>query len=350
VAPRSFSRIRFDPIDSQARAVPPAGAVNWLSENIRKGRAVSAVDLNGPGDPMCEISPTLETLGLIRQQYPDIQLSLSTLGLHNERVDDLVAAGITEVNILVNAVEQQTAEKIYAWVRPASKTIPLSEAAALLLREQAQAVRAFKAAGCRVVIQTTVYPGFNDDHLEAIARAMAALGADSMLLLSCQGPVDEETEMWIPPDKKRLLALQEGCGKYLKTAVSCERVSPLGSASTPLPGAFGTVKASKSRPNLAVVSSNGIDIDLHLGQAPRVLVYGPREDGLACLLDSRPVAKAGCGSSRWQELAGTLTDCFAILTASAGESPRKIFADNGITVLTSNGEIEASVDSIYGGG
>jgi len=350
VAPRSFSRIRFDPIDSLARPIPPAGAVNWLDENIRNGMAVRAVDLNGPGDPMCEIAPTLETLRLIREQYPDIKLSLTTLGLQSERVDELVAAGITEITLLVDAVEQQVAEKIYAWVRPAVKTLPLAEAAALLLREQAQAVGVYKAAGCRVMVQTTVYPGCNDDHLAAIAKKMTACGAEAMTLRAHQGPMNEDDEMWMPLDKMRMLELREGCAGYIETTILPESKRSPGSASGAFSGAFGAVKASSKRPNLAVVSSNGMDIDLHLGQAGQVLVYGPREDGLACLLDTRPVAKAGCGSSRWQELAGELTDCFAILTASAGASPKKIFADHGITVLTTDGEIEASVDLLYGGG
>ena len=84
---------------------------------------------------------------------------------------------------------------------------------------------------------------------------------------------------------------------------------------------------------MAVVSSNGMEVDIHLGQAYQALIYGPREDGLACLLETRPVPEPGSGSERWQVLADTLHDCFAILAASAGESPRRILAEKGITVL-----------------
>jgi len=54
---------------------------------------------------------------------------------------------------------------------------------------------------------------------------------------------------------------------------------------------------------------------------------------LPCLLETRPVPEPGSGSSRWRELADTLADCFAVLTASAGESPRRILGEHGITVL-----------------
>ena len=109
-------------------------------------------------------------------------------------------------------------------------------------------------------------------------------------------------------------------------------------------------KPSRERPNVAVVSSNGMDIDLHLGEAVRALIYGPREDGLPCLLGSRLLPEAGGGSSRWETLADTLEDCFALLTASAGESPRKVLGRRGITVLITDDNVEGTVDVLYGGG
>lgn len=107
---------------------------------------------------------------------------------------------------------------------------------------------------------------------------------------------------------------------------------------------------TKERPNVAVVSSNGMDIDLHLGEAVRALIYGPREDGLPCLLGSRLLPEAGGGGTRWEALADTLVDCFALLTASTGESPRKVLSRRGITVLITDDNVEGTVDVLYGGG
>ncbi|MFN2369292.1 MAG: NifB/NifX family molybdenum-iron cluster-binding protein, partial [Desulfurivibrionaceae bacterium] len=109
------------------------------------------------------------------------------------------------------------------------------------------------------------------------------------------------------------------------------------------------LKPSKTRPNIAVVSMGGMEVDLHLGQAYRVLIYGPRQDGLTSLLGTRPVPEPGIGGSRWEELAGSLPDCFAILAASAGESPRRILGEQGITVLITDGEIEGTIDMLYNG-
>jgi nitrogen fixation protein NifB len=340
----------------QARVVPPTGALIWLAENIQQGAEIRAVDLDGPGDPLAEIECTMETLDLIRREYPDLALSVTTLGLHGEKhAPSLAAAGVTIVTLLVDAVDRKVAEKLYAWIRPGRKTIPLAQATELLMDEQLRAVKAFKAAGCKVTVRSMVYPGFNDDHIEEIARVMAESGAEAMTLVPYRTGADPEEQLLSPPDTATMQRLQEKAAKYLETFLPAVKEMRLGIDCPSLLGACKSIsplqpKPSKTRPNVAVVSSNGIEVDLHLGQAYQVLVYGPREDGLTCLLTTRPVPEPGSGSSRWQELAETLDDCFAILTASAGESPRQILGKQGITVLITDNEIEGTVDVLYGGG
>jgi nitrogen fixation protein NifB len=111
-------------------------------------------------------------------------------------------------------------------------------------------------------------------------------------------------------------------------------------------------KPTKERPNVAVVSSNGIEVDLHLGQADKLLIYGPRtSDGLPSLLTVRNAPEAGTGSSRWETLAREcLIDCFALLAAKAGENPQKVLAELGIKILLTEDNIEGLVDVLYGGG
>jgi nitrogen fixation protein NifB len=58
----------------------------------------------------------------------------------------------------------------------------------------------------------------------------------------------------------------------------------------------------------------------------------------------------GGGTSRWQQLAASLTDCFCLLTASAGDNPRAVLQDHGISVLITTGEIASTVDHLCGGG
>lgn len=356
VARQTFCRIRFDRSDSQVRSIPPAGALKWLEENLQQGAEITGVELAGPGDPLAEIAPTLETLELVRRQHPDLKLSLATLGLQAEEHAQLLAAvGVTGITLLVDAVAKEVADKLYAWIRPGKKTVPLSRATPLLLEEQSRAARALSGAGCSVTIQTTVYPGINDDHVGEIARVMGRCGARDMILVPYCGLPGQEEQMLIPPGLDLMQRVWKSAAEHLATTIVAERENRLGTDCPSLLGACKNpsvmaLRPTTQRPNLAVASLSGMEVDLHLGQACHVLIYGPREDGLTCLLGTRPVPEPGNGSRRWHELAETLNDCFAILVASAGENPRRVLAEQGISVLITDGEIEGTVDQLYGAG
>ena len=343
-------------LDAPVRAVPPAGALNWLDENLQQGAKITAVDIDGPGDPLCEIDCTMETLQLIRNKYPDIALSVTTLGLNAEKYAKLLAAkGVTGVTLLVDAVDRKTAEKLYAWIRPGRKTIPLAQATEMLMKEQPLAVKVFKEVGCKVTVRSTVYPEFNDDHIEEIARVMAASGAESITLVPYRTAAGQEDQLLRPADLQTMQRVEKNASQYLKTFRPAEKENYIGFDCSSSLGACKNIstlqpKPTKARPNIAVVSSGGMEVDLHLGQAYQVLIYGPREDGLTCLLGTRPVPDPGSGSSRWEDLAASLHDCFAILASSAGESPRRILGQHGITVLITDSEIEGTVDLLFGGG
>jgi len=116
----------------------------------------------------------------------------------------------------------------------------------------------------------------------------------------------------------------------------------------------GLPTPSGARVNVAVASSGGMEVDLHLGQAIKFLIFGPRaDDGLPSLLglrDAPDAAGPGGGDARWLALAETLPDCFAVLVASAGARPREVLAEQGLSVLTAETDIQGAVDVLFGGG
>ncbi|WP_457574161.1 NifB/NifX family molybdenum-iron cluster-binding protein [Desulfolithobacter sp.] len=355
VAPRANNRIRFAPMAVVSRAMLPGEAMNWLESKLGKGMEIRRITIDGPGDPLTDTGPTLEMLDLLQNLHPEMELSLTTLGLGAaQHARALADRGVREVTLLVDAVKTETAAKLYAWIRPGRRTLPLTQSTALLVVEQSEAVETLVRHGIKVRIQTTVYAGINDDQVEEIARRMAGLGASSMNLVpfAPRGGVQEGPE---PMDEARLQRIRENCARFLEVSIlkEKEQPNPLSDNDDSMPAAFGPLlpRPSRERPNVAVVSGNGMEIDLHLGQANRILIYGPREDGLTCLLEARPVPTTEKGGSRWEALARTcLRDCFALLAAQAGEAPKKILAGLGIKVLTTKDNIEGTVDVLYGGG
>jgi nitrogen fixation protein NifB len=354
VAPRANARIRFAGGNGNKPAMMPEEAATWLDHVMDQGKPVGVVGITGPGDPLTSPDLTLRTLRLVRDKYPDLSLCLTTLGMNGaEYAEELAEVGLSHITVLVDAVDPEVAESIYAWIRPAKRTLPLKEAAELLVTDQARAVSAFKKAGLTVKINTTVYPGYNAGHVEKIASTMSGLGADIMAVVPFH-PEEGVEDAPQATDMELLSELRERAGRHidLMPAFSECGEEMVGLDSPNKQGAPVSVlpKPTKERPNVAVVSSTGMDVDLHLGHAIKAMIYGPRGDGLACLLGVRDLPEPGSGNQRWEKLADTLGDCFVLLTASAGDNPRKILSRKGLSVLITDGEIEGTVDVLYGGG
>lgn len=350
VAPRANSRIRFAATGETMQALSPEQAMTLLAEMLTKGERVDGVTIAGPGDALADSGPTFATFELVRGRYPDMALGVTTLGLGGAlAARQLVEAGVSQVTLLVDGVDLEIMRKLYAWIRPGLRTVPLVEATTMLLAEQSASGKAFVEAGLLVDIQTTIYPGYNDGHAIDIARAMAELGAQSISIVPYE-PVAGEEALLERPGCQAMTAIREQVAQYLPLVLVPEKIRAeqggcgCHSAASLLP------KPSVERPNVAVVSQGGMEVDLHLGHAATALIYGPRADGLTCLLGTRELPEPGAGTARWERLADTLKDCFALLAASAGESPRKVLAERGITVLVTDDEIEGTVDVLFGGG
>jgi nitrogen fixation protein NifB len=322
---------------------------------IDRHPGLTHVELDGPGDPLASLVATLALIAMIKQQYPALSIGLTTLGLGAaDEAVALAAAGLNRATLLVDTQERETAEKLYAWIRPGKKTLALQTVVPLLLDEQPKAVKAFSEAGVVVTIRSMVYPGLNAHQLVTVAENMAKCGASRMELVPFKPDPDQENGP-APPNRVHMEQIAKLTSQYLPTTSQSVAVESCGCATGCGCGAKATVEVglpvpTRDRPRVAVASAGGMDVDLHLGQAKTLLIYGPREDGLHCLLETRPTPPAGTGESRWDQLAQTLPDCFALLAASAGQRPREVLGGHGIRVLLTEENIEGTVDVLYGGG
>jgi nitrogen fixation protein NifB len=339
IAPQANYRLsRASDTITDSAALVPAEALAWVQALRKGGKDIQCIELRGPGDVLASIPATLNCLELLQPEIQDAELSLTTIGLGVVPLASALAHfGVQTVTLLVDTVTTETAMKLYAWVRPAKKNVPMAQASEILISAQAEAVRALKDAGIRVLIRSTVAPEVSDGEITAIAEKMAGLGAVAMEIDGQEG-VDLEK-----------LAAQ--ASTYLPTTVyhAPPELPPPG-----MPQSCSDINMPKptvERPNVAVVSTNGMDVDMHLGQASQVLIYGARDDGLTCLLMARQMSGAGGGSKRWKSLAEEcLHDCFALLATHAGDAPRKELAELGIQVILTDDNVEGLVDVLYGGG
>ena len=219
-------------------------------------------------------------------------------------------------------------------------------------------------AGLSVRVRATVYPGLNHTHVGDIARTVAALGAHAIEIVGHNAPNDQEGPVMEPAPAALLAELRTQAGQYLPVldapgasgADSCACGGDNGRALLDAwrgQGLATLPQPAGDKPNVAVASSDGFEVNRHLGQAGQFLIYGREGGERGCpvkLLGSRQAPSPGSGDGRWDAVASILSDCAYLVAAGAGERPRTVLQEKGIRVIVAEGGIEGLVDSLYGGG
>jgi nitrogen fixation protein NifB len=336
----------------------PSQALSYLEKVLKVDSRIVVVGIAGPGDPFATPERTLETLRLVRKSYPELLLCVASNGLNVARyVDELATLAVSHVTLTVNAIDPEIGAKVYAWVRDGKRVHRGRIAAELLCTRQTEAISALKRHGITVKINTIIIPGINDQHVPQIARQMAALGADIANCVPLYPVQGTAMAAVTPPSPERVAVIRATVAEHLPIMEHCTRcradaVGLLGESMPPrvelalLQAAAPT--PDNVRPCVAVATLEGLLVNQHLGEAARLAVFRPVDNGFE-LVETRRTPPPGGGHTRWQELAESLYDCRALLVASAGESPRSVLAKHGIKVIFMEGLIEEGLASVYQG-
>jgi nitrogen fixation protein NifB len=339
-----------------SRVLSPKEAVAYLHKALAVDPRIAVVGIAGPGDPFANAEQTLETFRLIRETAPEMLLCVSTngLGMTEEVARELVQLKVSHVTVTINAVDPEVGAKVYAWVREGKKTWRGYEGAELLMNRQLAAVSMLKSAGMEVKVNTVVVPGVNDHHVEAIARTVADLGADYHNLIPLTPAPGSLFEDLHEPDVNTMHRARMASSQHLKQMAHCQRCRA---------DAVGLLEEDRSRefmslmdearaevaahkPFVAVATQEGVLVNQHLGVADRLQIWEKIDDGFR-LVGERPCPSSGGGSSRWTDLAELISDCRAVLTAAAGEAPRKALDARGVAVCEMEGLIEDSLEAFW---
>lgn len=338
----------------------PRQASHYLDKVVEETKQLAVVGIAGPGDPFANAGKTLETLQLVREQYPDMLLCLATNGLTlTPHVAQLGRLNVTHVTITVNAVDPIIGGNIYAWVRPGKQVYRGRKAAALLLERQTEAITMLKQEGITVKINSIIIPSVNQHHIGEVAARMAELGADILNAVPVY-PVAGTPFGSLPVLREHEVdGIRSEAAAYLPQMRHCQRcrADAVGLLEEPVSDVHrGMLQQAKllplnpidTRPHVAVASREGVLVNQHLGEAVKLAIYRATDEGFE-QVDDRDTPPAGSGSRRWGDLVRILDDCRALLVASAGESPCRVLREAGIEIVMMEGLVEEGLDAVFGG-
>ena len=234
VAPRcniqcKFCNRKFDCVNESRPGVSsgilsPYQALVYLEHVFEARKNIAVVGIAGPGDPFANAAETLETMALVRAQYPDIILCVATNGLGlPPHLDRLVEIGVGHVTVTVNAVDTAVAEEIYSWVRWGKRALRAREGVKILLDRQLAAIEGLKARGITVKVNAILIPGVNDHHIPEVARATGDLGVDIFNCLPYHKAEGCAFGDMAEPSAELLARVRRAAGRHVKQMTHCRR-------------------------------------------------------------------------------------------------------------------------------
>ncbi len=179
------------------------------------------VGVAGPGEPLAS-EETFRALSLVHAAHPELIKCVSTNGLLlEERLADLIGAGVKALTVTVNAPDSLVGAGIYSWVRYHGVIYYGQEAAGILLGRQLRGIKAALSAGLRLKVNCVLVPGVNDSHLVNLARLLNAIGVPLMNIVPLIPGGNMENLR--APTCQELQDARDGCSAFVPQFRRCEQ-------------------------------------------------------------------------------------------------------------------------------
>jgi nitrogen fixation protein NifB len=204
---------------------------------------ITVAGVAGPGDTLA--TPyALQTFRLIKEEFPTIIKCMSTNGLLLPKyADEITSVGIDSLTVTVNAVDPEIEAKICGRISYEGKRYEGVPAAEILIRNQLDGIRTVTQAGVTVKVNTVLIPEINADHVETVARTVAACGAKIYNIIPL---IPQHKLSWCSePDCTLIGETRSAAEQYLQVFRHCQRCR---ADAAGIPGGIDVSKAIYSRP------------------------------------------------------------------------------------------------------
>ncbi len=337
----------------------PFQALNYLRSMSSRIDNISTIGIAGPGDAFAQPGKTIETIRLVKKEFPGKIFCLSTNGLNCiAYIDELADLDVTHVTLTINSLRIETLKKIYKWIRYKKKVYRGEQAAIILSEQQKRTLKKLVENGITVKVNSIIIPGINDNEMEEIAKEVSGIGAATMNCIPLIPAEGSDMEDFPNPTRETVDEIVNKVKKYITPMTHCARCRAdaagiLGKDNTEAyklirQCAAFPVPSMADKPYVAVASYEGLMINQHLGEARELLIFRENENTYE-LIERRETPVKGKGDLRWIELAKIINDCSYILVNGVGARPIEVLQSVGIAVVEMAGLIHDGLDAVYKG-
>lgn len=134
------------------------------------------LEIGGYGDPLYN-EETFQTLRLLIVEDINIPTFITTNGLlvHN-MIDDILSVSIETVKIIINSFDPNIGNKLVKSINYRGNKVRGLDSAFLFQEMQVQGIIGLLKKNIKVVAQTVIFPGINDQHIVEIVDTLNLLG------------------------------------------------------------------------------------------------------------------------------------------------------------------------------
>lgn len=173
---RGINKAVFRPGVTSA-ILKPKEALKFLEESLEKVFTLQIVGFAGPGEPLAN-NQTFETLRLVKDRFPDLNLCLATNGLAlPEHIDELAKVDVSNITITINFMDPKKFSQIYEYIFFEGTKYTGEEAGKIIKQNQLKGIELAKERGILTRINTVFIPDINNDQIEDISRETHKRGA-----------------------------------------------------------------------------------------------------------------------------------------------------------------------------
>ena len=204
-----------------SEVLSPQEALEKTKQVLKEYPFIKVVGVAGPGDPLAN-DETFETFRLIKEEFPDATLCLSTNGLVlPERLPEIIRSGVTTLTVTLNAIDPEIQAKVIGHISYHGKVYRGVEAAEIMVKNQLEGIKAAVDAGLIVKVNTVLIPGINDKHVVEVAKKVHELGVFIMnvMPLICQAKFADME----PPSPAYRQEVQDSCEPYVQQMRHCRQ-------------------------------------------------------------------------------------------------------------------------------
>ncbi len=198
-----------------SKVLTPRLAVNKAIASIEKNKRAGIFKISGPGEPLSNVQ-TFEVLRRLSVSLPDYVYSVCTNGiLLEDKAEELAELNVKKVEVAVNAVFTRTITKLYSRIVKNNNVVASPEVmTAVMLQGQFNGIRACIERGMLVSVNTTYFPGINDNDILVIASKCEELGVKNMYLIAHKP--EGKLKNLQKPVIQDLIALRNQVSKYIR--------------------------------------------------------------------------------------------------------------------------------------